>query len=118
MDLLSELIAQQDEKERKWLEQITKLAHVREVMGLLCKRFDDFRWFVDVNNKPYLLFVGCGKTLISKSNICVRYSAVKGYQIEVNIGNIKYSYHIFDDYTGVAEDDAAKICEIIMKELM
>lgn len=115
MRLLSELIIEQEQNERKYLAQIVKLSHVREVMNLLCEWIDDFHWFVDCNTVVER-YIGANTNI--QSYFTVKYDAFNGYQIDVNVCRKGCSHHTFDDYTGIIEDDAAKIYEIIMKELI
>ena len=108
------LIAKQKQNERAQLEQIAKLSHVQEVMELLREWFDDFHWFVDCN-RVVKRYIGANTNI--QSYFIVRYDAINGYEIGVNICK-KSTWHKYQNYTGVVEDDAAKIYEIVMKELM
>ena len=108
------LIAKQEQNERAQLEQIVRLSHVQEVMELLCEWFDDFHWFVDCN-RVVKRYIGANTNM--QSYFIVRYDAINGYEIGVNICK-KSTWHKYQNYTGVVEDDAAKIYEIVMKELM
>lgn len=112
MYFLSELIAKQ---EQNWIKQIIKLSHVREVMKLLCEWFDDFHWFVDCNS-TIERYIGTNANM--QSYFIVRYDAINGYQIDINVCRKQCRHYTFEDYTGVVEDDAAKIYEMITKELI
>ena len=111
---VADILAEKEELEQKYLEKIVKLSHADQVIELLGQWLYDFEYFPDC----YDSYRGAYDRYEDGVAVEVVYGAAYGYRIHIDKDRKAIFSCDYDDYTGDATDDAAKIYEIVMKELM
>ena len=111
---IADILAEKEELEQKYLEKIVKLSHADQVLETLGEWFHDFIYLPDFFD-PYR---GVYDRFADGIEVGVTYGAVYGYRIHIDKDRKEIFACDYDDYTGNATDDAAKIYKIVMKELM
>ena len=111
---IADILAEKEELEQKYLEKIVKLSHADQVLGLLGQWLYDFEYFPDW----YDFYRAVYDRYEDGATVEVVYGAAYGYRIRIDKDRKEIFACDYDDYTGNATDDAAKIYEIVMKELM
>lgn len=118
MSLFLDMFKEQMDIEYKYRAQIIKLAHAQEVMELLCERFENFHWF-RTNTLTNDVLIGSGKSPTDKYFFFnITFNPSIGYEIDIDICRKNRKQRVYSSYTGIPKDDAAKIYEMTMKELM
>lgn len=111
---IADILAEKEMMEQKYLEKIVKLSHADQVIELLGQWLHDFSYLPDIFD-PYH---GVYDRFVDGVEVGITYGAAYGYRIHIDKGGKEVFSCDYDDYTGVVEDDAAKIYEMITKELM
>ena len=111
---IADILAEKEMMEQKYLEKIVKLSHADQVIELLGQWLHDFTYLPDFFD-PYHGVYDC---FADGVEVEITYGAAYGYRIHIDKGGKEAFSCDYDDYTGVVEDDAAKIYEMITKELM
>ena len=111
---IADILAEKEELEQKYLEKIVKLSHADQVLETLGEWFHDFIYLPDFFD-PYR---GVYDRFADGIEVGVTYGAAYGYRIRIDKDRKEIFACDYDDYTGNATDDAAKIYKIVMKELM
>lgn len=109
---IADILAEKEELEQKYLEKIVKLSHADQVIELLSQWLHDFTYLPDFFD-PYH-----GVYVYDRFEVGITYGAAYGYRIRIDKDRKEIFACDYDDYTGDATDDAAKIYEIVMKELI
>lgn len=111
---IADILAEKADMEQKYLKQIVKLSHADSVLLTLGDWFHRLgEWDILEGFSPYDMSMYHSDIIIS-----IVYGAAYGYDISIRKGT-KLIYQLrYDTYTGIIEDDAAKIYETITKELM
>lgn len=100
--------------EQQYLKKIAELSHADQVIELLGDGWlDGFKYIPDTFDKYH----GTYEFVEDNNNITVQvnYGAAYGYHIVINQNMIEIFACDYLDYTGVVEDDAAKIYDDIMR---
>ena len=111
---IADILAEKEELEQKYLEKIVKLSHANQVVEMLGEWLSDFD-YLPAAHDPYHAIYDCFK---DKVTIEIIYGAAYGYYIRIDKDRKEIFSCDYVGYTGDAIDDAAKIYEIVMKELM
>lgn len=111
---IADILAEKEELEQKYLEKIVKLSHADQVLELLGQWLYDFEYFPDC----YDSYHGVYDRYEDGTTVEVVYGAAYGYRIHVDKDKKEIFAYDYDDYTGDATDDAAKIYEMVMKALV
>lgn len=111
---IADILSEKTEMEQKYLEKIVKLSHADEVIDLLARWFHDFTYFPGFFD-PYH---GIYDRFADDVEVEITYGAAYGYRIHIDKDRKEIFACEYDDYSGSAADDAAKIYEIVIKELM
>lgn len=111
---IADILAEKTEMEQKHLEKIVKLSHADEVIGLIGQWLHDFTYFPDFFD-PYHGVYDC---FADDVEVEITYGAAYGYRIHIDKNRKEIFACEYDNYSGNAVDDAAKIYEMITKELM
>lgn len=118
MSQFLDMFREQMDIERKYREQIIKLAHAQEVMELLCERFENFHWF-RTNTLTNDVLIGSGKSSTDKYFFFnITFNPNIGYEIDIDICRKNRKQYAYSNYTGIPKNDAAKIYEMVIKELV
>lgn len=111
---IADILAEKEELEQKYLEKIVKLSHADQVLGLLGQWLYDFEYFPDW----YDFYRAVYDRYEDGATVEVVYGAAYGYRIHITKDREEIFAYDYDDYTGDATDDAAKIYEMITKALV
>lgn len=111
---IADILAEKEELEQKYLKKIVELSHADQVIEMLGEWLNDFD-YLPAAYDPYHAIYDRFKDRVM---IEIIYGATYGYRIRIDKDRKEIFTCDYDDYTGDATDDAAKIYEIIMKELM
>lgn len=111
---IADILAEKEELEQKYLEKIVKLSHADQVIETLGEWLHDFTYLPDFFD-PYH---GVYDRFADGVEVGIIYGAAYGYRIHIDKGRKEIFSCDYVDYTGDAADDAAKIYEMITKELM
>lgn len=111
---IADILAKKEELEQKYLEKIVELSHADQVLELLGQWLNDFDYLPAAYDPYHAIYDRFSDRIMVE----IIYGAAYGYRIRVD-KNMKEIFSCdYVDYTGDATDDAAKIYEIITKELM
>lgn len=111
---IADILAEKEELEQKYLEKIVKLSHADQVLELLGRWLHDFTYFPGFFD-PYH---GVYDRFADEVEVEITYGAAYGYRIHITKDRKEIFAYDYDDYTGDATDDAAKIYEMITKALI
>lgn len=112
---IADILAEKEELEQKYLEKIVKLSHADQVIETLGEWLHDFTYLPDFFDPYHGVYDRFADSWIE---VGIIYGAAYGYHIRIDKDRKEIFACDYDDYTGVIEDDVAKIYEMIMKELM
>lgn len=111
---IADILVKKEKLEQKYLEKIVELSHADQVIETLGEWFNDFD-YLPAAYDPYHAIYDRFKDRVM---IEIIYGATYGYRIRIDKDRKEVFACDYDDYTGDATNDAAKIYEIVMKELM
>lgn len=111
---IADILAKKEELEQKYLEKIVELSHADQVLELLGQWFDDFDYLPAAYDPYHAIYDRFSDRIMVE----IIYGAAYGYYVRIDKDRKEIFSCDYVGYTGDATDDAAKIYEIIMKELM
>lgn len=111
---IADILAEKEELEQTYLEKIVKLSHADQVIETLGEWFNDFDYLPAAYDPYHAIY----DRFSDRVMIEIIYGAAYGYRIRIDKDRKEIFSCDYVDYTGDATDDAAKIYEIVTKELM
>lgn len=111
---IADILAEKEELEQRYLEKIVELSHADQVLEILGEWLNDFDYLPAAYDSYHVIY----DRFKDRVMIEIIYGATYGYRIRIDKDRKEIFSCDYVDYTGNAINDAAKIYEIIIKELM